>query len=428
MYATTKTSDNYNGNSIQPVAHTGHGEHDDISTAAAPRSPEQRKRAGKRAWLLLSVIGIAAAGAAATSAWPRLRVHDELAKTTQRIDQGRRSVTVVSPAPAKASAEVRLPGSTSALQETVIYARTSGYIATLNADIGDRVKAGQLLATIASPEVDQQLNEARARREEGYANVALAQSRVKRISEVSKTGAASVQDLDDAQALYNSRLAEQKVSDNVVSRLETDQSYQKVVAPFDGIVTKRNIDLGSLITAGSGTSVTSLFELQQQSTMRVFVDVPQSSAASISPGMKAIVELREFPNEHFEAKVVRTSNALDQATRTLRTELHVANTTGRLMPGMYAQVRFTLASAGSALVVPANTLMIDSAGVAVMTVDENNRLSRVVVTLGRDFGREVEVVSGLKPGARLVVSPRDDLMSGEEVTVVEPAKNSVASR
>jgi len=310
----------------------------------------------------------------------------------------------------------------------VIYARTSGYIATLNADIGDRVKAGQLLATIASPEVDQQLNEARARREEGYANVALAQSRVKRISEVSKTGAASVQDLDDAQALYNSRLAEQKVSDNVVSRLETDQSYQKVVAPFDGIVTKRNIDLGSLITAGSGTSVTSLFELQQQSTMRVFVDVPQSSAASISPGMKAIVELREFPNEHFEAKVVRTSNALDQATRTLRTELHVANTTGRLMPGMYAQVRFTLASAGSALVVPANTLMIDSAGVAVMTVDENNRLSRVVVTLGRDFGREVEVVSGLKPGARLVVSPRDDLMSGEEVTVVEPAKNSVASR
>src|SRR4051794_3056443 len=259
MYAGTTTihrhnGDPHNGDRHVPSLHPAQPPHaglEDLAAAAAaaaPRPPEQRRRTGRRVGLILAVIGVAAAGAAAAGAWPRLRVHAALAETTQRIDQGRRSVTVVSPSPAKALAEVRLPGSTSALQETVIYARTSGYIASLKVDIGDRVKAGQLLATIASPDVDQQLNEARARREEGYANLALSQSRLKRTREITATGAASAQELDDAQAVYNTQLAAQRVSDNVVARLETDQSYQKVVAPFDGVVTKRNIELGSLIT------------------------------------------------------------------------------------------------------------------------------------------------------------------------------------
>jgi RND family efflux transporter MFP subunit len=357
-----------------------------------------------------------------------LGVHAALAETTRRIDQGRRSVTVVSPSPANAVAEVRLPGSTSALQETIIYARTSGYIASLNADIGDRVKAGQLLAMIASPEVDQQLNEARARREEGHANLALAESRLKRIKDVSTTGAVSAQDFDDAKAVYNSQLAAQRVSDNVVSRLETEQSYQKVVAPFDGVVTRRNIELGSLITAGSGTNVSSLFELQQQTTMRVFIDVPQSWAASITPGTTAGVELREFPSEHLQAKVIRTSSALDPSTRTLRTELHLPNTDGRLMPGMYVQVKLSLDNARGALVIPTSTLVIDSAGVGVVTVNPESHIARTPIKLGRDFGREVEVVTGLTPNARLVVSPRDDLQDGEAVIVVEPTKAAVASR
>jgi RND family efflux transporter MFP subunit len=290
------------------------------------------------------------------------------------------------------------------------------------------VKAGQLLATIAAPDVDQQLNEARARREEGHANLALAESRLKRFQGISMTGAVSAQDLDDAQAAYNSQLSAQRVSDNVVSRLETDQSYQKVVAPFDGVVTKRNIELGSLITAGSGTSVSSLFELQQQTTMRVFIDVPQSWAASITPGMVASVELREFPNDRLAAKVVRTSSALEPSTRTLRTELHLPNPNGRLMPGMYAQVKLSLDNARSALVIPTSTLVIDSAGVGVVTVSPDNHLARTPIKLGRDFGREVEVVSGLTANARLVVSPRDDLADGEAVIVVDPTKPAVASR
>jgi RND family efflux transporter MFP subunit len=376
----------------------------------------------------MAIVGIAAVGGAAASTWPRLHRPAALAQTTRKIDEGRRSVTVVSPTPAKSVAEVRLPGSTSALQETIIYARTSGYISGLNADIGDRVKAGQLLATIASPEVDQQLNEARARREEGHTNLVLALSRLNRLKSVSVSGAVSAQQLDDAQAMYNSQLAAQRVSDDVVARLETDQSYQKVVAPFDGVVTRRNIELGSLITAGSGTTVSSLFELTQQSTMRIFVDVPQSCAPSMSPGMTAGVEVREFPNEQFKATVVRTSSALDPATRTLRTELHIPNPDGRLLPGMYVQVNFALDNRRGAMVVPANTLVIDSSGVGVVTVDSQNHIAHKPVRLGRDFGREVEIVSGLKRGARLVVSPRDDLADGESVIVVEPNAKAVASR
>jgi RND family efflux transporter MFP subunit len=423
MYASTGTHRNHNGDhTVLPVdvTHRPADGHEDLSVLLAPRAPEQRRRAGRRAWSFLAIFGIGAVGAAAASTWPRLHAPAALAETSHRIDQGRRSVTVVSPSPAKAVAEVRLPGSTSALQETIIYARTSGYIAGLNADIGDHVKSGQLLATIASPEVDQQLNEARARREEGHTNLVLALSRLNRLKSVSVSGAVSAQQLDDAQALYNSQLAAQRVSDDVVARLETDQSYQKVVAPFDGIVTRRNIELGSLITAGSGANVSSLFELTQQGTMRIFVDVPQSWAPSITPGMAATVELREFPNEHFQASVVRTSSALDPSTRTLRTELHIPNTGGRLMPGMYVQVRFSVDNSHGALVIPTSTLVIDSAGVSVVTVDTHGKIARTPVRLGRDFGREVEVVSGLTPDARLVVSPRDDLADGESVIVVEP--------
>jgi len=422
MYAATTPTKKHNGDHTVLPTKVTHifDEHEALSAIAAPRTSEQRRRAGRRAWTFLAIVGIGAVGGAAASTWPRLHVPAALAETSRRIDQGRRSVTVVSPTPAKAVAEVRLPGSTSALQETIIYARTSGYIAGLNADIGDHEKAGQLLATIASPEVDQQLNEARARREEGHTNLVLALSRLNRLKSVSTSGAVSAQQLDDAQALYNSQLAAQRVSDNVVSRLETDQSYQKVVAPFDGIVTRRNIELGSLITAGSGTAVSSLFELTQQATIRIFVDVPQSWSPSITPGMTAQVEAREFPSDHFLAKVVRTSSALDPSTRTLRTELHLPNADGRLMPGMYVQVKFSMDNTHGALVVPSNTLVIDSAGVGVKTVDAHDRIARIPVKLGRDFGREVEVVSGLTADARLVASPRDDLADGETVIVVQP--------
>jgi RND family efflux transporter MFP subunit len=409
-------------------SHNEQSNHEDVSADAAPRSPQERRRAGRRAWMIMAVVGISAAAAATASTLPRLGARKALVETNQVIDHARRSVTVVSPKPATAQPEVRLPGSTSALLQTTIYARTNGYIASLHADIGDRVKAGQLLATIASPEVDQQLLEARARLEESRANVALAETRLKRFKDMHKTSVATDQEVDDAQQVFNTQQAALKVSEAVVSRLETDQSYQKVLAPFDGVITRRGIDLGSLITAGSGSSVTSLFELQQQGTLRVFIDVPQSFSASIQPGTTASVEVREFPNEHFEAKVIRTSGALEPATRTLRTELHLPNADGRLVPGMYAQVKLSLADGRQPLVVPANTLVIDSSGVGVVTVGSDNRIARNQVRLGRDFGREVEVVSGITADARLVISPRDDLRTGEEVSIVEPTKPAVAAR
>jgi RND family efflux transporter MFP subunit len=409
-----------NTSSVELMSHDA-----DHRGAPAPRSAEQRRKAGRRVWLLLGVVGIGAAAAATTSTLPRLAVQKDLSETSHRIDEARRNVTVVSPTPAKAQAEIRLPGSTSPLQQTVVYARTSGYIASLSADIGDHVKAGQLLATIASPEVDQQLIEARARLEEARANRELAETRLERIRGLLKKGAASQQELDDLQAVYNTQVAAERVSAAVVSRLQTDQSYQKVVAPFDGVVSQRNVDIGSLITAGSGTNVSSLFELQQQTTMKVFIDVPQNWAPSIGPGTVAVVELREFPNESFEGKVVRTSGALDPSTRTLRTEVHLPNSDGRLLPGMYAQVKLSPANANRPLVIPASTLVIDSEGVQVVTVDDDNRVARKQIRLGRDSGREVEVVSGLTSNMRLVVSPREDLRPGEKVTVVSPTRVAV---
>jgi RND family efflux transporter MFP subunit len=298
-----------------------------------------------------------------------------------------------------------------------LYARTNGYLKSYHADIGDRVAAGQVLAEIESPEVDEQLNQARAQLARNRADLTLAAQRLGRIQALREQNASSPGELDDQLAVHNAAVAAVRVGEAAVSRLEKEQSFQKVVAPFDGVVTQRNIDLGSLVTSGSSTGVAPLFRVEQNTVLRVFVDVPQTAAPSVAVGQGVQVEVREIPGRTFEGKVARTAGTVDPATRTLRTEIHVPNPKGELFAGTYAQVHLGVTDPRKPLRIPAAALVIDASGPQVVAVDAGGVAHRRAVTPGRDFGREVEVTSGLAGDERLVVNPRDDLRDGDGVEV-----------
>jgi RND family efflux transporter MFP subunit len=279
------------------------------------------------------------------------------------------------------------------------------------------VKAGQVLAEIENPQTDQQLREARATLERTRADLALAQSRLNRVKAAFETRASSQGELDDVTAQYNAAVAAVRVEEAVVARLADEQSYQKVVAPFDGVVTQRNVELGTLVSAGSASSVTPLFRLEQSDVLKVFVDVPQSAAPSVGVGQAVQVELREAPGRKFEGKVVRTAGSVDAATRTLRTEIHLPNPKGELLAGAYAQVHLPVHDPRHPVRISASSLVIDAAGPQVVAVAGDQTVKRTPVTLGRDFGKEVEVTAGLQGNERLVVSPRDDLHDGDKVVI-----------
>ena len=389
--------------------------------SAAHDSPVGRNRPAPRT--TKGVIAFFAAAAltggalAALGFAPRAGKDADLTATTAGVVAARRTVAVASPTRDGATYELRLPGSTAPLQATVLYARTSGYVKSYKIDIGDRVSAGQLLAEIESPETDEQLREARANLEQNRANLALSGQRLERVKALYEQRAAGRGELDDLTASNNSATAAVRVTEAVVARLGKEVSFQKVVAPFDGVVTQRNVDLGSLVTSGSANSVTPLFRIEQTRVLRVFVDVPQTAAPSVAVGQTVRVEVRERAGRKFEGKVVRTAGSVDPATRTLRTEIHVPNPQGELMAGAYAQVYLGVTDPRKPVRVAAATLVIDAAGTQVVTVDKSNTARRKPVVLGRDFGKDVEVTGGLAGDERLVVSPRDDLRDGDVVDV-----------
>jgi RND family efflux transporter MFP subunit len=283
-------------------------------------------------------------------------------------------------------------------------------------DIGDRVAAGQLLAEIESPEVDASLREARARLEQERANLVLARATLERTRQLHREQLVSQQQLDEQEAAFDTRQAAVEAAQATVQSLAIQQAYQRVVAPFAGTVTSRRVDRGALITSGSGATVASLFTIGQTDALRVFVDVPQMAAVGIEPGQTVDVGLRERPGHVTSGRVVRTAGALDPRSRTLRTEVHLPNDDHALMPGMYVQVAFPAASGGPALVVPANALVVRTDGPQVAVVEGTAVHYRKVV-LGRDFGHEVEVVSGLSGAESLVASPGDRLADGQLVQV-----------
>lgn len=348
---------------------------------------------------------------------PRQHATSELAERTAAL--GRPSVNVVVAKHSPDANVVLLPASLRALQEAPIYARTNGYLAKLLVDLGDPVKTGQPLAVIEGPEVDQELNQSRAALEQTRANVELARSSATRWKDLGAQNAVSQQEVDEKNGALAAREADVHAAEANVARLTQLKDYQTITAPFDGVISARNVDVGALITAGGGGR--ELFRLAQIGTLRVYANVPQTYFNSVKTGLDVDVLVNEFPNRVFPAKVARVAGALDAATRTLQVEVQVPNEKGELLAGMFGQVRFKLQAGEPPLIIPSNAVILRSDGTFVATVDSAKKLHLIKVKLGRDFGLQVEITSGLDEGVQVVANPSDALSDGQEVEPLVPA-------
>jgi RND family efflux transporter MFP subunit len=329
------------------------------------------------------------------------------------------SVSVVLPTPGKAAAGLILPAEAKPLVEAPIYARTSGYLKRYLVDIGSQVKAGDLLAEIDTPELNQQLAQARAELAQAEAALALARITDARWAELLKTASVSDQEAAEKKADLELKAATVEASRANVRRLEDLQSFERVTAPFAGTITVRGTDVGQLVASGGGTE---LFRLAQTGTLRVYVRVPQAAAAGVAPGLLAELTIPELPGRVFPAKVVRTSRAMSADSRTLLTELEVDNSRGEILPGTYVQVRLTAATLNPLLTLPANTLLFRSEGPQVGVVVADDKVELRSITLGRDFGPTIEILEGISPTDRVILNPADSLVGGTTVRVAEAAK------
>lgn len=346
------------------------------------------------------------------------RVRAESALVVKSKAEAIPTVSVVHPRPGAASDELVLPGNMEAFTDTPVYARTNGYIKQWYVDIGGRARAGQLLADIETPEIDQQLLQARAQLATARANYELARSTAARWESLLKTESVSRQETDEKVSDMAAKKAVMDAAAAEVSRLANLQSFQKVIAPFDGVVTARNIDIGTLINSGSNGPGRELFHMTATAKMRVYVQVPQVNSPSAKPGVRVELTLPEFPGRRFHAGIVRTANAIDPISRTLLVEVDVANPDGLLLPGAYAEVHLKLRQGGHALVIPFNTTLFRSEGLCVAVV-RGNRVQLTPVTVGHDYGDSLEIVAGLHGDEQLIVNPSDSLAAGQQVRVVE---------
>ena len=329
-------------------------------------------------------------------------------------------VSVVTARRAPATSQHVLPGNAQAFREAALFARTTGYLKRWLVDIGDRVREGQLIADISAPDVDDQLAQARA-------NLALARITLSRDRRAGVGTAAETIDQDQAQvqtsaAQVESAKASIQANQATVQQFTDLQSYQKIIAPFPGVITARNVDPGALIVADNPTGTRELFHIMQTDPLRVFVNVPQVYATKIVPGQDAAVYQEQEPLQQFAGKVTRTANALDPNTRTLLTEVDVPNPQNALQPGMYLQVKFTAVRGVSAVLIPTAALVIRNDGAGVPVLDQQNRVHYHKVDRGRDYGAEVEVLTGLTGGETVVVYPGDALPEGQEVEPVPAPK------
>jgi RND family efflux transporter MFP subunit len=338
-------------------------------------------------------------------------------KLQQTTDQSAMlAVDVTHPQSGAPTQEVVLPGSTQAFVDSPIYARTSGYLKRWYFDIGAHVKQGDLLAEIDTPEIDQQLRQSRADLDTAKANQDLAQTTADRWQFLLQSGSVSKQETD--QAVSNLRAQKAAVESNSanVHRLEDLQSFEKVYAPFEGVITARSTDIGALINAGAGTPTQELFHIVSIAKLRLFVAVPEVYSRAAQTGAKASLTLDEFPGKTFTGTLVRNANAIDPASRTLNTEVDVDNPTGRLLPGAYVSVHLKLPEVIRSVTIPANALLFRSEGLRVGVV-RNGQAVLVPITIGRDFGSTVEVVSGLDRSETVILNPTDSLISGAPVRV-----------
>lgn len=412
--------------STEPLAPPPAAEADTAPPVASGTTPEAAPPRPSRK-LAVPLVAIAAAAALlAIAIVPRLD-----ARAAQRVQvaaQQALPVSVILPGTAPADQTLTLPGSVMPYAEASIYARTSGYIAHWNADIGARVKAGATLAQITAPDLDAQLRQARADAATAQANYDYAKSTAQRWQDMLKTQSVSQQDTDTKVADMNAKRAMLASAQANVAHLTELVSYESVAAPFDGVITARNVDVGTLVTAGGtpGSPGLSgeLFHLEQTGTLRVFVDVPQDSAAGVTTGTSVYLTTQQYPGRRFAARVARSVGAIDPVTRTLRVEIDVDNRDGALMPGAYAQAHLLVPSAAPAFELPVSALLFRPNGVTVATVGANGATVLKTVQIGRDFGTRVEIVSGLAASDRVIDNPGDSIAAGEAVKIVSVARGA----
>jgi RND family efflux transporter MFP subunit len=327
-------------------------------------------------------------------------------------------VEIIHPAGSAVSDEIALPGNTQAYMDTPIYSRTSGYLKAWYFDIGAHVRKGQLMAQIETPELDQQLQVAQADLKSSQANLDLAVTTAARYQNLLKTNSVSKQETDVATGDEAAKRAARDASEANVRRLTQLQSFENIYAPFDGIVTARNTDVGALIEAGANTTPKELFHLAAINKIRVFVAVPEAYSASIKDDTEATLTLDEYPGQNFIGEVARNSNQIDQASRTLNVEVDIDNAKGLLLPGAYVFVHFKVPQHVTSLTIPSNTLLFRSQGLQVATV-VGGRVHLVPVKIGNDMGATVEIASGLKPSDQVIVDPSDSIAEGQTVHIAD---------
>jgi RND family efflux transporter MFP subunit len=381
-----------------------------------PKQPE--KNSSKTAlsyWLVLLGVALFLA------AWGEFsRVAARVSLAAESADAAVLRVLVVVPDRAAQGEELILPGTVQAYIEAPIYARTSGYLKGWRTDIGSRVTKGQLLGEIDTPEVDQQFSQAQADLATARANEALSNSTNVRWIGLLSTESVSKQDADEKAGDAAAKKAAADSAAANLARLRELESFKRVVAPFTGIITARNTDIGALINAGQSAG-TELFHIADTRKLRIYVQVPEIYAAAAQPGLSAELRFSEQPTKRYRATIVRTAHALDPTLRTLQVELELENSTDEILPGAYAEVRFHLATSGHALRLPANTVLFRAAGLQVATVDSQQRVRLISIVQGRDFGSTIEVLSGLEANDAVVLNPPDSITEGAPVRIVPPA-------
>ena len=370
-------------------------------------------RRKSRAWVALFSIALAGVVVIAGFFIVQMQRKSEAAPERGAADDIS-TVSVVAAQRGKGKTELVLPVTVQAKQEATLYARTNGYVRRWLVDIGDKVSEGQLLAEIEAPELEREVQEAQARLAQAQAHLALARSTAERYRALLKEQAVTPQETEEKVGALDVRIADVRTGEAHLRRLEQMRAFQKISAPFRGTITARNIEKGSLISAGTGDARW-LFKLQQTDTLRLFVSIPQNYLRLVKLGTEADVLVREIPEKTFPAKVERTAGALDPGTRTLLLELHIPNESNELLPGMYAQARFRLVNPAPSIVLPIATLMVGGDGSRVASVDQNNTIHMRKVEVGRDLGKEVEILQGVAENERIIVNPKDTVADGMHV-------------
>jgi membrane fusion protein, multidrug efflux system len=397
--------------------------HQPVTVQSAPEQPPASPRSALMVVAILLVLLLLAGGITMLT---RLNHDRVLAKETERETVP--TVAVVKPLAEKPDEDLVLPGSLLAFEESPIYARTSGYLVKWYKDIGTKVKKGELLAKIDTPEVDQELNQSRAARQQIVAQVDLAKISADRWEALRKTDSVSAQEADQQSSGYKQAQANLAAADANVRRLEQLEGFKDVYAPFDGVLTRRNVDPGALINAGAGAAGRELFDLARVDPLRVYTSVPQAYAPSIKVGGKTIVTLQEFPGEKFIATVARTAESIDPNTRTLLTEVDVPNKNGRLLPGSFGEVHFAVGTNVDKVTVPVNAMLFRAQNAQVAVVGSDNKIQLRSITIGRDYGTTLEILGGVSPDDQIVVNPPDSLENGEQVNVAQAPPNQAQAQ